>query len=584
MTALLMHGTGRGDEGLRLYDKFAGYGGSTEGATSVPGVEGVLAANHAENAVEVHAANHPEMDHFRGDLQAYDICKFGPCDILWASPACPNWTNAKGVERTFDKANQIAIPGLEPDLDQIAERSRLLMDEVPRYLNAMWIGGQPVLAGVVENVIECRQWHDWNRWINEFHLLGYSTRVIALNAMHAQPVRTLAAPQTRDRLYVGFWLNALGRTPDWDKWLRPTAWCPRCEENVQAVQVFKDPGRDMGRYGVKSQYVYRCPRVSCRGQILEPAVLPAAEAIDWSLPSQRIGDRDEPLAPKTMARIGTGVVKFAVPFLAPSGGTWRDKPSSIDEPMPTRTTRENDGLAVPPLLAPYYSSGVAKPVGEPMGTVTTVDRQGLAVPPLLVPVEGRLEKDPRLVSDPMRTQTCRNETGLAVQPFVATLRGGGSAKTPRTTDEALSGITGGGFHHLLASPAAHAAPRPIDVDIEAIPPLVAEIERIEAQILKHPQGPKRDAARALLGPGSVRAAEALCALGLADLDFRMLEPREIGRGMSFRPTFKVFGSKRLQVRGFGNAVVAPCAEVIVSALVEAITGEELPRSLPGGAG
>jgi DNA (cytosine-5)-methyltransferase 1 len=47
--------------------------------------------------------------------------------------------------------------------------------------------------------------------------------------------------------------------------------------------------------------------------------------------------------------------------------------------------------------------------------------------------------------------------------------------------------------------------------------------------------------------------------------------------MAFHPDYQATGSQREQVAGFGNAVTPPAAEVLVSALVEAITGEPLPR-------
>src|SRR5690606_10774465 len=118
------------------------------------------------------------------------------------------------------------------------------------------------------------------------------------------PPRSPRAPQSRDRLYLAYWHVKFGRDPDWDKWLRPTAWCPTCDEWVQALQVFKRPG-DMGRY--RSQYVYRCPRVSCRHQVVEPEALPALAAIDPTIPGTAIKDRTEPLAPATIERIKAGI-------------------------------------------------------------------------------------------------------------------------------------------------------------------------------------------------------------------------------------------------------------------------------------
>jgi len=67
------------------------------------------------------------------------------------------------------------------------------------------------------------------------------------------------------------------------------------------------------------------------------------------------------------------------------------------------------------------------------------------------------------------------------------------------------------------------------------------------------------------------------AVDIQDVLFRMLEPHEIGRAMSFGDDYIVLGSKRERVRQYGNAVTPNCAEVIVCALVETITGEGIER-------
>jgi DNA (cytosine-5)-methyltransferase 1 len=48
---------------------------------------------------------------------------------------------------------------------------------------------------------------------------------------------------------------------------RPPAWCPACLQQVADLQVFKDSGCDMSRYG---QYWYRCPHRTCRNTIVDP--------------------------------------------------------------------------------------------------------------------------------------------------------------------------------------------------------------------------------------------------------------------------------------------------------------------------
>ncbi|MFJ3699462.1 DNA cytosine methyltransferase [Streptomyces sp. NPDC090052] len=518
------------NDALSVMDWFCGAGGSSQGAHAIPGVRVERAANHWAKAIESHAANFPTVDHYRGDIRIAPVETWPVTDIFWASPECTNWSVAKGKKRDYDNAMQGSLLDLltSQDEDEEAtaeEESRALMEEVPLYLRGVQERGGLVKAGVVENVVDVRQWDQWDRWIGELHKMGYRTRIIALNSMHAAPRSLHAAPQSRDRLYVGYWHESLGRTPDWDKWLRPRAWCAGCDEYVQAMQVFKTPGRDMGRY--RQQYVYRCPNTSCRNQVVEPEALPAAAAIDWTIPGQRIGDRKKPLADKTLARIKAGLEKFArpVPMMVPAGGTWRDAAVSVAEPMATRTTRENDALMIPPLL---------------------------------VPVEGRDGKDARSAHDPLRTMTTRNETGLAWLPFIAELRGGGSCA--RSAMESLATVTASGNHHGLVTPAGLAEHM-----------LIPYYGTGTARTIADPIGALTTRDRYALVKGDV---------DIDDVLFRMLEPHEIGRAMSFADEYIVLGSKRERVRQYGNAVTPNAAEVILCALVEAINGEELDRHAP----
>lgn len=491
------------DNMLTVMDWFCGAGGSSQGAHSVPGVRVTRAANHWAKAIDSHEANFPEASHYRGDIRTAPVWDWPVTDIFWASPECTNWSVAKGKRRNFDTAMQgslldLLVEQTEEEPADAEEESRALMEEVPLYLRGVQERGGLVKAGVVENVTDVRAWDQWDRWIGELHKMGYRTRIIALNSMHANPRSVHAAPQSRDRLYVGYWHESLGRTPDWDKWLRPRAWCSGCDTWVQALQVFKTPGRDMGRY--RQQYVYRCPSTTCRNQIVEPEVLPAAAAIDWSIPGQRIGDRAKPLADKTLARIQAGLKKFSHPVEFPD--------------------------------------------------------RGRAVPPLLVPVEGRDGKEARSANDPLRTMTTRNETGLAWLPFIAELRGGGSVA--RSVTDALATVTASGNHHGLVTPE--------NVDWQDL--LVPYYSNGTARTVREPIGALSTRDRYALVRGGV---------DMNDVRFRMLEPHEIGRAMSFADDYIVLGSKRDKVRQYGNAVTPNAAEIILCALVEAVNGEELER-------
>jgi DNA (cytosine-5)-methyltransferase 1 len=521
-----------------LYDEFAGFGGSSQGAAAVPGVELVLAANHNPLAVEVHGMNFPDADHYCGDIAKADIASFPRADLFWASPSCPPWTDARGVTRDFDRSTQGVLfdPLAGPvAMDPSVARARALMEEIPRYLQAMRRKGRPVLAGVVENVVQVRKWDEFRRWRREIESHGYRTRLVAVNSMHVTGPATGRVAQSRDRFYMPFWLAELGRDPDWDKWLRPKAYCPGCEEIVDALQVFKRPGADMGKYGIKNgQYVYRCPHRACRHRLVEPEVLPAATIIDWSLPpGQRIGDRvdakgrPDPLAPATLARIEAGLARHGRALLAPAGGTWRREATAIDEPLPTRTTRETDGLVTPPLVVPMAKRAH-------VDSATTVEQ-------------------------PLRTQTCRQETGLVIPPFISLLRGGGSKTAAYPVVGPLPTVSAQGNHHGLVTPPAAAAL------------LLAYYSNGRARPVSDPVGALTTHDRYALINGHLPAEQCT---------FRMLATHEIAAGMGFLKDYKVKGSKRDRVRGYGNAVTPPVSEVLISALVETLSGEPLEPVFP----
>lgn len=540
---------------ITAYSEFAGFGGDGQGLTAIPGVDLVFAGNHKALRVAVHAANFPTTEHACRDVTKADVTGFPRVDLYWASPACPPWSNARGVRRDFDKSNQLDLFG-KPNPDA----RRALMEEIPRYLRAMALRGKPVLAGVVENVVECRKWDGFGGWRDEIRSLGYDTRLIALNSMHAVGVRTRRAPQSRNRLYLAYWLRALGRAPDWDKWLRPNAWCPTCDQVVDAMQVFKQPGADMGIYGPTGQYLYRCPRISCRHSIVHPAVMPAAAAVDLTDVGERIGDRDRPLQPNTRRRIEAGLAKWGRQrMLVPAGGTWNDAASLLGEPMRSRTTRDTEAL--------------------------------------VVPVEGRDGVYARPVDGPLRAQTARQQDALVHLPFIAELRGGGSSA--RSVADPLAAFCASGTHHALihqgmvmrnngsrGDGGAHCTP--LDEPFRTLTTAGHQslVTWPDQLLYAYDTGALRDPRLEPLPTQT--AVEGDAVLGPApdvdDCHFRMLQPREIAAGMAFNHDYQVPDmvdgrrlSNRDEIAGYGDAVTPPAAEVIGSALVEAITGEALDR-------
>lgn len=540
---------------LTMTDLFCGAGGSSTGATSVPGVNVRLAANHWDLAIETHNANHPDTDHLQADISQTDPRYVPATDLLWASPECTNHSRAKGRK----------LP-TQPDLfgdvlpDEAAERSRATMWDVVRFTEA-----HEYRAVLVENVVEVVDWTSRNgvrgglfdSWLHAMHAMGYEHRIVSLNSMHAQTMG-LPAPQSRDRVYIAFWRRG-ERAPDFERMQRPRAYCPTCAEVVDAVQSWKKPGTRTGRY--RSQYVYRCPKVSCRGQVVEPGWLPASSIIDWSLPGERIGDRTRPLAEKTMRRIQMGIDRYWSPLLVENGGNPYD---AADPKHPRFMDPES-----------YYR---AWPIDEPTQTMHTRESKGLAYAPVMVPVEGRDGKQPMSMVEALRTQTTRSESGVAFPPFLTELRGGGSWARPAA--DPLSTVSAGGNHHGLVVPAGgtwNDDARPTSEAFRAMTTresygLVMRMNNNRGEDQSSMTTPDHEPFRTMTTKGQ----QALLTGRTVDIDdvrFRMLEPSEIKQAMAFPADYVMVGNRREQVKLSGNAVTPPAARDLIATVVAAITGE-----------
>jgi DNA (cytosine-5)-methyltransferase 1 len=600
---------------LTMTDLFAGFGGASSGAVSVPGVDLRIAANHWELAVDVHAMNHEQADHACVDLHLEDPAYFPRTDILWASPECTKWSQAGGARNGAltgvlgepDLLSLLEDDGLVTGEEDEATRSRLLMFDVLRFVEH-----HRYAAVIVENVVDIatqpRYARAWRAWRLGLTNLGYDHRVISLNAMHSQAFG-MPAPQSRDRLYVVAWPKG-NRAPDMEQALRPSAWCTRCGEVVEARQAWKN-GRTVGRY--RSQYVFVCARPGC-GTVVEPGWLPAASIIDWSLPGTRIGDRAKPLADKTRARIAAGIARYWRPQIIEASGNQYD---AADPKHP----QHGDPNA-------YYR---AWPLEEYLRVLHTQESKAL-----VVPVEGRDGKRAASADEYLRTLTTRSETALALMPFIAELRGGSS--DARALSAALATVTAGGNHHALVTPSGgtwNEDARPVDQALRAlttreayalvmtnnhanrarlvdealatlttatgggqalVSPYYGTAEAARdvadaigtlttrdryALVMRNNTGGAemltpvteylrtlmtRDGHQSLVTPGDVEAAAAL----VDDCMFRMLEPNEIGAGMAFARDYKVKGTRRDQVRGYGNAVCPPSARDLVHPVAESL--------------
>jgi DNA (cytosine-5)-methyltransferase 1 len=536
---------------ITVTDLFCGAGGSSTGLTAA-GANIRMAANHWKLAIETHSTNHPDTDHDCADLRQTHPALYPKTTMLWASPECTSHSLAKGKKRK--NVHQLDLWG-NSAYDPAEERSRATMREVVEF--AEYHRYEII---IVENVVDIRYWTHYEDWLQAMHNLGYEHKALYLNAQF------FGVPQSRDRVYIVFWKRG-NRKPDLD--FRVRSICEKHGE-VEAFQSFKKAGYEWGRYGSRRQYVYRCPQ--CHQEV-KPYHVPAAQVIDWALPIPRIGDRDKPLKPKTLDRIKSGLAKFGYKSLLVDTG-WADSSSGhitpTDTPMPTQTTRQTVALVSNPFMVSYYNNELSpRNVDEPMYTVATRSTPSLVIPPAFITSVNHGTERSKDAADPLPAVMPQANPALVLMPFLTTIRGdlaGSGLDEPLKTivaagsqqwltlpfiatlrqsaqyrglDESLSSITAGGNNHALifnySNPDLRSPELPLDT--------ITTVDHT-----------------ALIEPEKM----------IDDCGFRMLQPHELKRGMSFPDEYIVLGNKRDQVRQIGNAVCCNVAQVIAERCIASL--------------
>lgn len=492
MTATIAH---RGSKATAI-DFYCGFGGSSQGIKAA-GADIIAAANHNKLAIEVHAANFPNVDHYRADLVDTDSADYIDAADLpgaryaWFSPGCTHHSPANS-KKIYQQGRQRTI--FDEEFDEAAfansERSRVTMSCVLRYVEKH----KPEIL-VCENVVEVTLWgpgrdgSTFRWWKRTLENLGYEVECLFFNSQFFPP-----CPQSRDRIYIVAWRKGNTR-PDLD--YRPIAYCTsnRCAgRHVAAVQTWKTPTKawplpKWGKY--KRQYVYTCPE--CKSQV-EPAAWPAYSAINWANLGPTLGERLElgmkPLATATVARIRRALAKFsgAPPLVIPTKSVWgTDRP--VSQPFTAQTTQQDKAL-VSSIIKNNGPESEAKyralsPL-VPLGALTTNPTQALStaivpqrkhslpasvhgqLPSLttrstealvsaVLPAAGNTFEAPgytraRHVAEQLYTQHTTQAFGFASMPSIVEMRGGGSIESGQhPVVRPTHTITAGGLHHGLVS-------------------------------------------------------------------------------------------------------------------------------------
>lgn len=157
---------------MKAIDLFAGAGGFTTGAT-MAGVDVVWAANHWQDAVDIHTANHPDALTVCQDVQQADWTQVPAMDIILASPACQGHSKARGKDRAHHDAARSTAWAVVSACEYHSPR-----------------------AFVVENVPEFLDWNLYPAWSTAMTALGYTM------AHHVIDAADVGVPQHRQRVFI----------------------------------------------------------------------------------------------------------------------------------------------------------------------------------------------------------------------------------------------------------------------------------------------------------------------------------------------------------------------------------------------
>lgn len=367
-----------------IVDIFAGGGGASCAIEWALGRSPDVAVNHDDEAVAMHAANHPHTRHLCGDVWHYsplEVTQGRPVDLLWASPTCTFFSKAKGGPLDRKAATKVrALAWVVIRYAREVKPRVIALENVEAFQHwgVLLPDGKPCPR---------RKGGTFRKWVRQLELAGYVVEWRELRACD------YGAPTSRKRLYL------IARNDG-----QPIVW----------------PEPTHGKH--------RTPYAT------------AASCIDWTIPCTSIFDRKKPLADATLRRIARGIQRFVLgtstPFvvgdvaptliqtsygerkgqaprvldlheplgtvvaggqkhalvaayLAKHFGGHGTPGASLQMPLSTVTTQDHHALVTASLgtgsdrvrafLTRFNGTGDGQPLQLPLGTVTTRDRFGLVM-------------------------------------------------------------------------------------------------------------------------------------------------------------------------------------------------------------
>jgi len=316
-----------------IVDNFAGGGGASTGIEAATGRDIDVAINHDEEAIAMHAANHPRTRHHCQSIWSIDpldaVTIDGtpqPVRLAWFSPDCTHHSNARGGKPREKGIRDLAwvvvswVERLGPKLKPAV----IKVENVEEFLT--W--------GPLDDEgkrIPGRNGEEFAKWTAALRRHGYKVEWKVLKASR------YGTPTIRKRLCLIARCDGL-----------PIVW----------PEETNGPG---------TPAPYRT----------------AAECIDWSIPCPSIFLTKEegraigvkrPLADATMARIAKGIQRYVIdaaqPFIVNLTHHGSERVESVEEPFKTITgAQRGEKALVVPIVSYAQQGGGNRSVEDPMHTI-----------------------------------------------------------------------------------------------------------------------------------------------------------------------------------------------------------------------
>jgi DNA (cytosine-5)-methyltransferase 1 len=577
-----------------IVDNFAGGGGASTGSEAATGRDIDVAINHDEEAIAMHAANHPRTRHHCQSIWSIDpldaVTIDGtpqPVRLAWFSPDCTHHSNARGGKPREKGIRDLAwvvvswVERLGPKLKPAV----IKVENVEEFLT--W--------GPLDDEgkrIPGRNGEEFANWIAALRRHGYKVEWKVLKASR------YGTPTIRKRLCLIARCDGL-----------PIVW----------PEETNGPG---------TPAPYRT----------------AAECIDWSIPCPSIFLTKEegraigvkrPLADATMARIAKGIQHYVIdaaqPFIVNLTHHGSERVESVEEPFKTITgAQRGEKALVVPIVSYAQQGGGNRSVEDPMHTIcaSTKDQNTVIAAHITKFHEGSVG---HAADEPLHTITSNSyikrpggnvplgivaatierqfgaSAGASIAEPLGTVMAGGGGKSALVTaflaqhntmphggihpghsaEEPMSTVTTTGSHqgvvaaHLISLKGSDRRDGSVEDPVPAITAGGLHVGEVRAFLLKYYGGESSDEGHDIDAPlGSVTTRDRFGLVmvrgepyEIVDIGMRMLTPRELFAAQGFPADYIIDPvgpsgkplTKTAQIRMCGNSVCPPLAAALVRA-------------------